>query len=72
MQRPRLRPVCLCAVVAAASWGVGRWLFHPEPPPPPIPVVAEDGEESEAKMSPARYRYLHSQTKHWRAIMLKR
>jgi len=72
MRGPRLRTVCLSAMAAAASWGLGRWLTRPEPPRLPIPVVAEDGEESEVKMSHARYRYLHSQSNHWRAIMLKR
>jgi hypothetical protein len=38
--------------------------------PPPVPVAG--GEESESRITPAPYRYLHSQTSHWRALMLKR
>ena len=71
MRRQWLWPVGLAALVALASGALSHWLTHPTPPPP-NPVVAEDGEESEPKMSNARYRYLHSQASHWRAVMLKR
>jgi hypothetical protein len=72
MRRRWLWPIGLSTLPAVTVLlSLGAWPFDPDPPPPPIPVP-ECGEEAEPKMTPAQYRYLHSQTRHWRAIMLKR
>ncbi len=57
-----LRRTALAFVVAAAAFGTWRFVAAR-----PAPVKS-----LRAAMSPEEWRYIHSQTPHWRALALKR
>jgi hypothetical protein len=70
MRRRWLWPTCLCALLTVAGLrGMGIWPTRAKAPPP-IPVAASR-EAPEPELNAAEYRYLHSQPRHWRALMLK-